>query len=364
MYPKTLRRRKRLFRKTSRWNPNVALALIGVALAAFVFVDARWFMDLASEPAHAPARRAVTPSPAPAARQRPALPQASLAELKDARTQYAVAAEAMDAAWNGVGADRAKALADDQRAWAAQTTAACKDAAGKPGDDIARTAAARLKCEASARQARATWLQSAAGQAVATPAPVAATPEPTQPPPAEPVAQTTPVSTAPATPEAAPSTTPAVLTAREACDLIRARTGRVGEQVSFRGEYVRDHSGWTLIRPVGCDQGAGVEVIEPSALRRIDQAGPPAGSSPNRRLIAQFTATLVHGGQDESDLDHESGVRLSISGVRYVKVVEPAAATKPPAPATRTPTTRADCSLCGEDDVVDSLIRRHHSVSQ
>jgi hypothetical protein len=299
MRPKTLRRRKWLFRKHSRWKP---LALISVGLALFVFVDARlWVMDLADRPAHTPAGGAVMQ--AAAQRQREA-PRA-----------------------------------------------------------------------ASPAQERAASLQSGPDQAVPTTAPVATAPEPTQPPPAElgSPAQTTPVSTAPASTEAAsteaastdaaPSTPPAMLTAREACDSIRARTWRVGEQVSFRGEYISDHSGLTMIRPVGCDRGAGVAVIEPSAVRRIDEADPRPWSFPGRRLIAQFTATLVQGGQDESDFDHDNGVRLSISSIRYVKVVQPASAQSPPAqsppaPATRTPTPGEDCSPCS-DDVVDSLIRRH-----
>lgn len=328
----------------------MALVLISAGLAAFVFVDAQLVGDIAKAPAvPAPANVVARQAPAAPHRRLEALQQASLAAFEDAKAQYLAAGEALDVAWRDVEPDRAKALADNERDWKAQTKAACKQTAANLAPGHTAQEAARLRCEANARQARTAWLQAPPDQVVATTAPVET--KPTPPAPAElgssTPARTTLVSTPPQPVGAKPSPQPAVLSPREACDFIRTPKRRTAEPVSFRAEYMSDHRGLMLIRPVGCDQGAGVEAIEPAALRRIARADPPPWSFPSRRLVAEVTARLVRGDQD-GDLDGGGAPRLSISDVRSVRAVQPPPA--PPSPRlTRPPTPRQDCTLCSDD---------------
>ena len=159
----------------------------------------------------------------------------------------------------------------------------------------------------------------------------------------------TPVRTAP-TERGAPRTTlasgaaapvlaaappmPRALTPQQACDLIRARTRRVGEEVRFRGEFVNARPGVATIRPVGCEERASVAVIPTSALRHLDEADRARGFSAGRRLIAEFTARLVRGG-------------LSVSTVRDVKVIEPAPLPRSLARIVmRSATPTAGCKAC------------------
>ena len=148
---------------------------------------------------------------------------------------------------------------------------------------------------------------------------------------------TTPASAAAAPVLAASPPMPRALTPQQACDLIRPRTRRVGEEVRFRGEFVNARPGVATIRPVGCEESAGVAVIPTSASRRLGEADPPRGLSPGRRLSAEFTARLVRGG-------------LSVSTARDVKVIEPAPLPRSLARMVmRSPTPTAGCKACSDE---------------
>ncbi len=176
-----------------------------------------------------------------------------------------------------------------------------------------------------------------ANDGAARPAPAPTKRAPTLTAPAERGSRRTAQASAAPAPALAASPLPPVLTPQQACDLIRARTRRVGEEVRFRGEFVNAPPGVASIRPVGCEERAGVEVIPTSAMRRLDGADPARGSSPGRRLIAEFTARLMRGG-------------LSVSAVRNVEVIEPA-----PLPGSlarmvmRAPTPTGGCKACSDD---------------
>ena len=154
-------------------------------------------------------------------------------------------------------------------------------------------------------------------------------------------------STPPAPIAAALSPPARMLAPQQACDVIRARTQHVGEVVSFRGEFVSDHLGVATIRPVGCKERAGIDVIRPAALRRLHQADPVPWSSPSRHLMAEFTARLVRSGARTADV---GGVRLSVSTVRDLSVIEPTPSPRSLARVVmRSPTPTGGCKACSDE---------------
>jgi uncharacterized protein YecT (DUF1311 family) len=217
----------------------------------------------------------------------PAQP-ASLATLDAAKEDYGRSAQLLDAAWTALPPTASDQLTRPQRVWIWRRNAAC-EAGAVGGVDPSQTETRRLKCKADANRERAAWLK--------------------QYSPAAPLSEAS---------SSQPASLVPVMSPGRACAWLHARLWRLGQTLSFQGEYQNDHNGLALVRPIGCDQAIVLHEMDPAARTMLDQADPPPWTSRPRRLVAMFTARLVDAGVLTP---RDDAIRLHVTDITNVRVV-------------------------------------------
>ena len=218
--------------------------------------------------------------------QQAAAARASAATVSAAGARYASSVRTLDGAWNALAPSTSRALTEGQRAWIAHKHEVCRLAAARASADAALREAERLKCETGANLARARWVEAAA-RAGAMRAPVA------------------------------------VVSVSEACQVLRRRGWRLGETLTFTGEYsVERPGGMALLRPLGCEQETGIAGVAVAARRQLDAVAPP-WATPQRRVVGRFTARLVLAPRDGARFFDDDGVRLQVTGVSGLHALVP-----------------------------------------
>ena len=217
--------------------------------------------------------------------------QASPVSLDQAKARYALTVQALDTAWTALAPAVTDQLTRPQRVWIWRRNAGCE--ARAPAPEGAARESQRLACRGAANLARAAWLKQYAPPAPSEAATTAAVPA--------------------ATPLADEALVPSA-----ACAWLRARGDHLGETISFQGEYVNDHSGPALVRPIGCDQAIVLREMDPAARMMLDRVDPPPWTGQPRRFVALFTGRLVHTGVTATDDD---AIRLHVAEVTNVRVV-------------------------------------------
>lgn len=106
------------------------------------------------------------------------------------------------------------------------------------------------------------------------------------------------------------------------CRIMHARTKNVGVTITFVGEYMTDYIERTLILPKGCDRGVGLGELAPEADKLIEQVANPL-SPRDRKIEATFTGILVQGEPNGFTFHKDDGVRLNVTAITDLKVVDP-----------------------------------------
>ncbi|WP_156029707.1 hypothetical protein [Sphingomonas sp. URHD0057] len=108
------------------------------------------------------------------------------------------------------------------------------------------------------------------------------------------------------------------------CEILGDATEHVGMTLTFEGHYVTDFTERSLVLADGCGFGIALVRMTPEAEKVLRTAVDE--SDPDREIGAIFTGTVVQREPSGMMYSHDTGVRLMVSKITNLKIVEPKSA--------------------------------------